>query len=191
MGSMAAYSPLIEKAARMAIVAHAEHRRKSDDFPYIVHPFMVASILLRHGFSDEIVAASLVHDVVEDAEITVEEVGAELGITVAEMVTAVSELPKESAAWKERKRAYIESIRGASDGARAVSVADKIHNAASMLAAYREEGERFWVHFSGGKDSQLWFFRELLAVYRETWQHPIIEEYATLMEELDHATRTV
>ena len=64
---------VIEKAARVAIVAHKDQKRKDDGFPYIVHPFMVANKLAQHNFSDEVIAAGLVHDVLEDSSTSQQE----------------------------------------------------------------------------------------------------------------------
>lgn len=173
---------LIERAVKIAIVAHGNQKRKHDGFPYIVHPFMVANILTRYGFPDEVVAAGLVHDVVEDTSVTLDELRRELGDTVADIVAGVSEQGKEHS-WEDRKRGYIEVIRGGSEGVKAVSLADKIHNLTNMLAASQVEGEEFWAKFSRGRAEQQWFAWALLEMYKETWNHPMVEEYECLVAE--------
>nr|HPM28652.1 HD domain-containing protein [Candidatus Portnoybacteria bacterium] len=61
---------LIEKAIRIIVTAHANQKRKNDGSPYVVHPLMVAIKLMKYNFSDEVIAAALVHDVLEDTDIT-------------------------------------------------------------------------------------------------------------------------
>jgi (p)ppGpp synthase/HD superfamily hydrolase len=143
---------------------------------------MVAIILTRHGFSDTVVAAGLVHDTVEDTRVTPGDLRSELGDEVADIVAAVTNDDKLS--WEDKKRAYIESVRNASEGAKAVATADKIHNAESVLIAHREQGTDFWKHFNAGKEKKLWFENAMLAMLRESWKHPLVDEYALLVERM-------
>lgn len=174
---------LVEKAVRIAAIAHKEQVRKTDNTPYIVHPIMCAFLLKEHGFGPEVIAAALVHDVVEDTDVTLNDLRTELGNTVADIVAAVSE--DGSLAWEERKQAYVASVREASEEAKAVSIADKIHNMESLLAALDEQGEALWAKFNRGKDKKLWFEKEMLAIFEASWQHPLVERYRTLIEMLE------
>jgi len=184
---------IVEKAARIAVTAHKEQVRKSDGSPYIVHPFMCAMLLSKHAFPDEVVAAALVHDVLEDTTVSNDELRAALGDTVADIVEAVSEDSRVDwrtieNGWEKRKEAYIETVRNASEGAKAVSVADKIHNLQSLLRAHEEQGPAVWKKFNRGKEAKLWFEKGVLTMLQETWQHPLVDEYAVLvarMEQLD------
>jgi len=81
---------LIEKAARVAILAHANQKRKTEDLPYIIHPFMVALKLAKYNFPDEVIAAALTHDVLEDTDFDQENLKKELGDKVYEIVKAVT-----------------------------------------------------------------------------------------------------
>lgn len=176
------YSSLVEKAARMAIEAHATQTRKSDNFPYVIHPILVGHILAKAGGSDEVIAAGFVHDVVEDTACTLEDVRARLGETVAGIVATVSE--NKALPWEDRKRAYIDAVRAGSTDARLVSLADKVHNARSVLDAHEREGESVWRYFKGGKETHVWFMESMLTMFRETLEHPLVDEYAALVEEL-------
>lgn len=66
-GSGEAYSPQFDQALRVAAIAHAKKVRKETAIPYLIHPFHVARILERHGASEELVLAGVLHDVLEDA----------------------------------------------------------------------------------------------------------------------------
>jgi (p)ppGpp synthase/HD superfamily hydrolase len=178
-----AYSLLIEKAARMAITAHWDQKRKDDEFPYIIHPFMVATILLRYDFSDAIVAAALTHDVVEDTTISLEDVRTVLGNEVADIVAGVTE--DKALPFEDRKKSYIEVLRRGSEASKAVALADKIHNMNNLLASYAVQGEDLWKKFTKGKDSMIQFHRTMLAAFQETWDHPMVNEYAALVKQLE------
>ena len=84
---------MIEKAYRMANEAHKDARRRSGE-PYICHPLAVARLVLDLGMDTESIAASLLHDVVEDTPITIDEVKSAFGAEVALLVDGVTKLTK-------------------------------------------------------------------------------------------------
>ena len=178
---------LIEKAARIAIIAHKDQKRKSDGFPYIIHPFMVALKLAKYNFPDEVIAAGLVHDVLEDTDISEEDLREELGDEVLEIVKGVSE--NKNLSWEERKRKYIETIKKAPAEVKAVSIADKIHNLEGMVAGYAEMGSDLWKKFNRGKEDQMWFINSTLQALKESWSHPLIDEYEYLVVQFNKVTK--
>lgn len=173
---------LIERAMRLAVRAHQGQLRKEIDLPYISHSMMVALILTRRGFSDEVVAAGLAHDTVEDTTVTPEELRRELGDEVADIVATVTN--NDDLSWDGKKLAYIEAVRNGSEGAKAVATADKVHNAQSLIIAHGEQGSAVWKHFNAGKEKKLWFEDAMLAMLKETWQHPLVDEYSDLVDQL-------
>lgn len=170
---------LVERAARMAAVAHKDQVRKEGNTPYIVHPFMIALKLTGLGFPEPVIAAALVHDVPEDTSVTATELRAELGDVVADIVLAVTN--DDSLSWEEKKLAYIESVRRGPEGAKAVATADKIHNAESLLAAHAVHGPALWEHFNAGRDKKIWFEERMLEMLRDSWEHPLVDEYESLV----------
>ena len=102
---------------------------------------MVALKLAKYDFSDEIIAAALVHDVIEDTDFGEENLRAAVEEEVFEIVKAVTN--DDSLSWEEKKLKYIETVRNGSEGAKAVATADKVHNMESLLIAYQEQGPRF------------------------------------------------
>ena len=173
---------LIERAIQIAADAHKEQRRKSDDTPYIAHPIMVMRILEQHNFDDIVVAAGVVHDVLEDTKMTEASLRAALNDAVVDIVIAVSE--DKSLEWEVRKIAYIEAVSTAGEGVKAVSVADKIHNARSLLAGYAEQGSHIWDKFNRGKEQKLWFESALCDRLKQNWQHTLLDEYTELIEQM-------
>lgn len=172
---------LTEMAARISVFAHGGKTRKGDDLPYIIHPFMVALKLAKYNFPETVIAAALAHDILEDTDYPVEQLKTELGEKVFEVVKAVTN--DDSLPWEEKKKKYIETVRNGPDGAKAVAVADKIHNLESLLIAYVEQGPDIWKKFNRGKEQKLWFENEVLKMLKETWQHPLIDEYESLLEQ--------
>lgn len=177
--------PLIERALRLAAKGHRDQVRKEGDIPYIVHPVAVAWTLRDHGFSDEVVAAALAHDLLEDTAVTEEEIRAELGDEVTRIVRAVTN--DDSLSWKEKKQKYIDTVRLGGEGAWAVATADKIHNAESLMSAYQAQGDALWKSFNATAADKLWFEEAMLSMLKEVWQHPLVdtyEGYVTRMREL-------
>ncbi len=174
---------VIEKAAQIAVVAHKNQVRKSDDTPYIVHPFMVAEKLIRYGFSDYTVAAGLVHDVIEDSDWTEADIEKDLGDEVLEIVKYISE--NKTQVWEERKQHYAERMKEAPPEAKAVCAADKIHNLESSLIAYEEQGENLWDKFNRGRDQKLEVEKLVLASLKFNWDHPLLVEYEELLGKME------
>lgn len=173
---------LVEKAFLLAESAHKTQVRKESATPYIVHPVMVAFLLTQHGFDEVTVAASLVHDVLEDTAVTEEELTKALGSEVVTLVLPVTHDDRLS--WEEKKKAYIESVRHAPEAVKAIATADKIHNAQSLLAAYAIQGPGLWSHFNAGKEKKLWFEESMLSMLKETWGHPLVEEYEQCVRQM-------
>jgi (p)ppGpp synthase/HD superfamily hydrolase len=104
---------------------HADQRRALDRAPFVLHPLEVAALLNGRGFDDEVIAAGVLHDVVENTAATVEDVATRFGARVAEIVAAVSEDPSIED-YVARKAALRERARDGGIAARAVYAADKI-----------------------------------------------------------------
>lgn len=175
---------IVEKAAKIAMLAHKDQLRKCDDLPYIIHPFMVALKLAKYNFSDTIIAAALAHDVLEDTNYPEENLRKELGDEVMEIVKAVTN--DNTLSWEEKKMKYVETVRTGPEGAKAVSVADKIHNLESLFQAYILQGAEVWKNFNRGKEKKLWFENEVLKMLKENWDHPLIAEYETLLGQAEN-----
>lgn len=175
-------STLVERAMRLATRAHAGQARKESNLPYITHPFMVSLLLAKHGFSDTVLAAALTHDVLEDTPVTAAELEAELGPEVLALVQAVSY--DESLSWEDQRTKYVADVRAASEDVKAISIADKIHNAQSFILGYEAQGKDMWKNFNRGRDKKIWFEEEMVTMLKETWQHPLVDQYAILVEEM-------
>ncbi len=160
------FSPLVEQAMRVAARQHRDHHRKSSDLPYITHPASVAMILLRAGFDDdEILAAALLHDAIEDTDYTIDKLQDEFPANVVEYVTASTERKRDDSgqqrSWRERKQEHIQQVASASLNARAVVLADKLHNLGTMLFDV-DAGEELWSRFGAPAEQVLWYHQTML-----------------------------
>jgi (p)ppGpp synthase/HD superfamily hydrolase len=175
---------LLKRALDLAAVWHAGQRRKypGADVPYLSHPAGVAIILARHGFSETVLAAAALHDVVEDTDATLADIEAELGAEVAALVRDVSEEDK-SLSWEERKARYLEHFRHKRWEAQAISLADKIDNFRSILVCARYYGDP-WAQFKRGRDAQIERYEAMRAAAARLPAHPLIAEYGEALDDL-------
>jgi HD superfamily phosphodiesterase len=118
-------APIVQEARRVAADAHQGQRRKANEMPYLDHVSAVAEILAERGLDDEVVAAALLHDVVEHSEVTVAEVRARFGDRVGDLVEAMTDRG-EIEDWEQRKDEHRERIRAAGRDAAAIYGADKL-----------------------------------------------------------------
>lgn len=174
---------LVEKALRIMLQAHGQQVRKTDGSPYIVHPMMVAKKLARLGFSDEVIAAAFIHDVLEDTDYPEKKLRQELGDKVVNIILPLSEDKKLE--WEERKQKYITDVKNAGPATKAVSIADKIHNLESVIETHKTMGPAIWTKFNRGKEQKIWFEREMLKAFQESWDHPMIAEYEKLIKQVE------
>ena len=125
--------PSVRRAVEWALVMHADQRREVDQAPFVLHPLEVASLLNGRDFSDEVVTAGVLHDVVETTSVTVDDVERRFGVRVAALVAAVSEDPS-IADYDARKAALRAQVAKAGTGACAVYAADKVAKVRELRA---------------------------------------------------------
>jgi (p)ppGpp synthase/HD superfamily hydrolase len=132
-------SPLVRRAYRYAAARHAGQIKDADGSPYLEHPVAVARIVEDAGYDDEVVAAALLHDVIEHAGADIGEIRSEFGDGVGDLVAAMTE-PAGIEPWERRKRAHRDQIARAGPRAGALFAADKAANAAALRRAVRRGG---------------------------------------------------
>lgn len=175
---------LIEKAIVFAAVAHDGQKRKSSHIPYITHPYAVGMLLLKENCSEETVAAGILHDTLEDTDVTYEEIEKEFGEKVAKLVLAVSE-PDKSLPWEKRKEQTIRKLKQAGLEEVQIIAADKLHNLRSIRYELEKNGEEVWNRFNRGKEKQRWYYTKMMEVLSEK------KEQSPLIRELEEEVRKV
>jgi (p)ppGpp synthase/HD superfamily hydrolase len=181
-------SARFEEAVKYALELHAHQTRKGGRIPYVSHLFSVTALVLEDGGSEDEAIAALLHDAVEDqgGKATREEIRRRFGKKVVHIVdgcTDTDESPKPP--WRERKQRYIEHIRHAPAEVRRVSLADKLHNARTILRDFRRSGDDVWDRFTGGKEGTLWYYRAMLDAYREAKGSYLFEELERVVSALE------
>ena len=174
------------------MLAAREHRRqdrKGTDIPYVTHPVHVSVILARYGFSEPVIVAGLLHDVVEDQDYSLRRIAEQFGPDVAEMVGALTEQKRDEDGsvrpWEVRKREALEHLRQASTGAVAVKAADVLHNARALVADLHREGPSVWDRFNSGPSASLRYYRCVADLARERLGgHPLVEELDVALADL-------
>lgn len=161
-------SARFDSALVLASTLHREQARKASGVPYVAHLLGVASLVLEEGGSEDMAIAALLHDAAEDqgGETTLEEIAVAFGSEVARWVRQSSDsftLPKPE--WDERKRHHLAQIPSADREARLIMLADKVHNARSILADHARVGPGVWQRFSVPRERTLWYYETLLEVF--------------------------
>jgi (p)ppGpp synthase/HD superfamily hydrolase len=134
-------SSLVRSALVFAVRCHARQRRRSDGAAFIEHPLEVAGLLHDAGCSDVLVAAGLLHDVVEDSHVGVAELTWRFGAEVAGLVQAVTE-DSTVDDYRHRKRMLREQVRITGGDAALVFAADKIAKVRELPETVRRDRER-------------------------------------------------
>ena len=150
------------QALRFAAEGHRDQVRRGSQVPYIVHPIAVARIVERAGFDEATVAAALLHDVVEDTPITLNDIGMKFSSTTAAIVAGCTEVKHDARGmpipWEERKQAHLDRLRiKAPIGVRAVILADKLDNLRS-IGLDLKAGRPVWDQFHGDRERILWYY---------------------------------
>ena len=176
------YSEIVAHALECAAVWHLGQIRKhpSEQIPYIVHPMEVGMLLLRSGAEDETIAAGILHDVVEDCGVTMEELSFATTPRIAELVAAVTEPPKTES-WETRKRAYREGLQTAPVEALAIAAADHISNLRSILRMHGRV-KNLWAIFHASKDKKMIHELAVLKILEERYEGPLLEELRRSIE---------
>lgn len=157
---------MINKAIEFALNAHQGQVRKGTEIPYVTHPLALGIILAKVGCPDDVIVAGILHDVLEDTPVTLDDLKEAFGTTVANIVEGASE-PDKSLPWEERKKHTLEFLGSASQEVRLVALADKLDNIEAMAADYERLGEALWDRFRRGRDDQKWYYEGLLQALRD------------------------
>ena len=163
---------MIMRAFLFAMYAHGEQTRK-DGLPYIVHPVEVAMELARNGADEDLICAGFLHDTIEDAFITREQLATAFTDEIADLVAADSENKADT--WEQRKTAALDVLR---------LPADKLSNLRSLHEGLKADGEAVWSRFKRGREKQEWLFRETVQALAPLEGLPMYEELKRLTSEV-------
>ena len=179
---------LLSEAIAFAVKAHDSMRRKNSDAPYILHPMEAAVIVGTMSDDQNLLAAAALHDVVEDAGVSIEEIEEKFGKRVRELVESETEdkradMPPADT-WRVRKEESLEVLKNTDDIAvLMVWLGDKLANMRSIYRDFKTEGEALWQKFNQ-KDpvQQGWYYRSIADLTKRLSDTCAWIEYKALTE---------
>ena len=179
---------LVSEAIIFATKAHDGMRRKKSESPYILHPMEAAVIVGTMTDDQNLIAAAALHDVVEDADISIEEIEEKFGKRVRELVGSETEdkradLPPADT-WRIRKEESLAVLKNTDDIAvLMVWIGDKLANMRSIYREWKVEGDAMWQRFNQ-KDvnEQAWYYRSIADLTDRLSHKSAWLEYKTLTE---------
>ena len=179
---------LVSEAIVFAVKAHDGMRRKKSEAPYILHPMEAAVIVGTMSSDQNLIAAAALHDVVEDADVTIEEIEERFGKRVRELVSAETEdkradLPP-SDTWRIRKEESLAVLKNTEDiGVLMVWLGDKLANMRAIYRDFKIEGNAMWQRFNQ-KDvnEQAWYYGSIVKLTERLSYTSAWIEYKTLTE---------
>ena len=178
-------------ALALAQEVHGHVRRSGTEIPYLAHLLVVTGLVLEDGGDQDQAIAAMLHDAVQDGggRAMLDRIERSFGPRVAAVVEACSDTVEVADAqepWIERKRRYLAHLPEIDDDAiLRVALADKVHNARSIVRDYREEGHALWDRFTHRTArEQLWYYGGLLAFFETRRPGPLTEDLQRAVGEL-------
>jgi len=184
-----------DRALLYATHVHGGQTRKGTSTPYVAHLLAVAATVLEYGGDEDLAIAALLHDSVEDqgGKARLDDVRNRFGEGVARIVEACSDSLADTgkgegkAHWQERKEAYLAHLRTADEDILWVSLADKVHNARTILRDLRKAdiGEKIWARFNVSTKQTLWYYHSLADIFCERLSNQLSDELREIVEVLE------
>ena len=180
---------LLDRAIVFAVKAHAGTERRGKGFPYIVHPMEAVEIVATLTPDQELLSAAVLHDVVEDTGISADELRAEFGDRIADLVVAESdefvEGVSEEDSWHVRKQAAIDRLAAAPLDAKMVALGDKLSNMRAIARDYALQGDGIWdiFHIKDPREHE-WHYRGLAASLSELSDTFAYQEFVRLIDQV-------
>ena len=189
---MTEYTNIIERAIDFANRRHAGAHRKGTTIPYILHPLEAAAICAYLTKDPEVIAAAVLHDVVEDTGTPVREIRIHFGERVAMLVANESENKREDQAaedtWEIRKKETIVHLTACTDlDVKRVAFSDKLANLRAIHCDHCALGDKLWERFNQNDPAKIgWYYNSFLTCCSELEKTPAYQEYKCLIEDVFH-----
>ncbi len=181
---------LLDEAIIFATLAPSGQVRKGTTTPYILHPLEAAAIVASMTDDQEIIAAAVLHDTLEDAGISLDEIAEKFCPRVADLVQSETENKRKdlpaSETWLTRKQETIERLSNERDIAvKIIALADKLSNIRAIYRDHLAIGDELWKRFYQ-QDPQMhaWYYRAIADATAELAHYPAWQEYSQLVEKV-------
>lgn len=179
---------LVSRAIIFATNVHDGMYRKKIKLPYIMHPLEAAVIASSMTDDQEVISAAVLHDVVEDAGVSLKDILSEFGERIKFLVEAETENKREhlpsDLTWKIRKEESLEYLKNTHDlDVLKVWLADKLANMRSIYEDWKVNGDKMWDDFNQ-KDpqEQAWYYSSIAKYTNKLKEYRAWQEYATLVK---------
>jgi len=180
---------LFDRAVLFAVRAHSGTERRGKGFPYIIHLMEAVEIVATITPDQDLLSAAILHDTVEDTDVTVEDLRREFGQRIAAIVEAESDVRQEGESdeesWHRRKQEAIDRLTAAPLEAKIVAMGDKLSNMRAIARDYSLQGDSLWELFHVKEKSEHeWHYRGLAAALDDLAPTPAYQEFIKLIEEV-------
>lgn len=181
---------VFEEAVAFAVQAHKGMVRKAGKHPYILHPMEAAVIVGSMTDDPEVLAAAVLHDVVEDANVTLTEIRDKFGERVMDLVASETEYKRvylpAADTWQIRKNEAVELLRATDDiGVKMLYLGDKLSNLRSISRGLKDQGEAYWQQFNQTDPKKHhWYYRAIAEATQELSCYGVWQEFDQLIYEI-------
>jgi (p)ppGpp synthase/HD superfamily hydrolase len=195
------FNDTIKNAIKFALKTHEilqKQKRKGKDIPYVVHPLVVGMILARAGCKDDVVAAGILHDTIEDCNpkkpVTENLISQKFSPRISRLVMSVTE--DKSLEWEVRKQDLIGRILTYDRDSQLIKSADVLANTTELIHDVQKKGDAIFARFAKGKKVVLGHYLELIYALRSAnnrlpvkSKNPFIKELIYTAKELKSLER--
>lgn len=181
---------MIHRSIIFAAEAHKRQLRKGTQLPYIIHPMEVAQILSYLHAPEEVIIAGILHDVLEDTEVTYQDLAYQFGDNVASLVSECTNT--NCGPWRVRKQHTVTKLQTTKNQDVALILcADKISNLRSIVYDVNVVNQEIWKRFSASKEDVLWYYGQLCKVIADKPEIPtdLVQECTVLFHNLQETLR--
>ena len=180
---------LFDKAVIFAVKAHQGTERRGKGFPYIIHPMEAAEIASTITDDQEILAAAILHDTVEDTPVTIQMIREDFGERVASLVESESDVQvkgkSDEESWHARKQDSLKRLEAAPLDAKIVALSDKLSNMRAIARDYAEKGDALWNIFHTKDPAEHeWHYRGLADSLKELDGTAAYKEFTQLIDQV-------
>ena len=179
---------LVTSAVIFAAHAHDGATRKGSGMPYIVHPMEVAAIAASLTDDEALIAAAVLHDVMEDCGVSYDVLCEQFGARIAALVQAESHTQYDDpeASWLARKRETVEKLARGGREAKLLALSDKLSNMRAIRRDFIQSGENLFAKFhEKSKRLHAWYYRSCAALISQEFSHTdACQELHALIDEV-------
>lgn len=173
----------IIKALRFSAAAHDGQTRKGGDIPYIVHPYEVAMRAFTYTKNEDLISSALLHDVIEDCNVTTETLNKEFNSNITKLVNEVSHKEGNFSDWKEKKAFYCNQLLNISPDAAIITACDKMANMFAYGEKYKVDPDFVLKALKHSHDEWRWYYDLVFTNIKNILPEDVKNDYSKMFNE--------